>query len=77
GGVRRGGLPFPAGLGGVFFFFVLFFFLCSRGGGPPAPPGSRGPPGRPARPGRAVGGAPASLRRTRWRGFGLPLRSDV
>nr|WP_249534157.1 hypothetical protein [Escherichia coli] len=26
---------------------------------------------------QAAAGAPASLRRTRWRGFGLPLRSDV
>ncbi|MDQ9423316.1 hypothetical protein RF143_21495, partial [Escherichia coli] len=26
---------------------------------------------------QAVAGAPASLRRTRWRGFGLSLRSDA
>ncbi|MBP1521262.1 hypothetical protein IVU49_26270 [Salmonella enterica subsp. enterica serovar Worthington] len=33
--------------------------------------------GRQARLRRAAAGAPASLRRTRWRGFGLPLRSDA
>ena len=33
--------------------------------------------GRQARLRQAAAGAPASLRRTRWRGFGLPLRSDV
>ncbi|MBW6087300.1 hypothetical protein HTY54_27485 [Escherichia coli] len=33
--------------------------------------------GRQARLRQAAAGAPASLRRTRWRGFGLPLRSDA
>ncbi|OKU27958.1 hypothetical protein ACN78_10125 [Escherichia coli] len=33
--------------------------------------------GRRPRPRRAAAGPPASLRRTRWRGFGLPLRSDA
>ncbi|ECB7473261.1 hypothetical protein E1I61_18935 [Salmonella enterica subsp. enterica serovar Infantis] len=35
------------------------------------------PSGRQARLRQAAAGAPASLRRTRWRGFGLPLRSDA
>ncbi|SJE30997.1 putative antirestriction protein [Shigella sonnei] len=33
--------------------------------------------GRQARLRQAAAGAPASLRRTRWRGFGLSLRSDA
>ncbi|HAI4840373.1 TPA: hypothetical protein ACRVD8_004402 [Escherichia coli] len=39
--------------------------------------GSLAASGRQARLRRAAAGAPASLRRTRWRGFGLPLRSDA
>ncbi|TYN47061.1 hypothetical protein FYL78_06125, partial [Salmonella enterica subsp. enterica serovar Typhimurium] len=63
--------------GGGLFFLCFFFFFDSRGGGPPPPPGGRAAPGRRPRPRRAVAGAPASLRRTRWRGFGLSLRSDA
>ncbi|WP_140433835.1 hypothetical protein [Escherichia coli] len=44
--------------------------------GPPAP-GCLAASGRQARLRQAAAGAPASLRRTRWRGFGLPLRSDA
>nr|WP_249543452.1 hypothetical protein [Escherichia coli] len=40
-------------------------------------PGCLAASGRQARLRQAAAGAPASLRRTRWRGFGLPLRSDV
>ncbi|RCY44222.1 hypothetical protein DTL35_21935 [Escherichia coli] len=42
-----------------------------------AAPGCLAASGRQARLRQAAAGAPASLRRTRWRGFGLPLRSDV
>ncbi|MDO1988870.1 hypothetical protein Q2392_25655, partial [Escherichia coli] len=45
--------------------------------GPPPPPGCRAAPGRRPRLRRAAAGPPASLRRTRWRGFGLSLRSDA
>ncbi|WP_425535141.1 hypothetical protein [Escherichia coli] len=44
---------------------------------PPPPPGCLAASGRQARLRQAVAGAPASLRRTRWRGFGLSLRSDA
>ncbi|WP_096268716.1 hypothetical protein [Escherichia coli] len=40
-------------------------------------PGCLAASGRQARLRQAAAGAPASLRRTRWRGFGLPLRSDA
>ena len=43
----------------------------------PSAPGGLAASGRQARLRQAAAGAPASLRRTRWRGFGLPLRSDV
>uniref|UniRef100_UPI003EBD8071 hypothetical protein n=1 Tax=Escherichia coli TaxID=562 RepID=UPI003EBD8071 len=43
----------------------------------PSAPGCLAASGRQARLRRAAAGAPASLRRTRWRGFGLPLRSDA
>ncbi|ENN3304926.1 hypothetical protein AB1G43_004801, partial [Escherichia coli] len=44
---------------------------------PTSAPGCLAASGRQARLRRAAAGAPASLRRTRWRGFGLPLRSDA
>ncbi|EPJ1271688.1 hypothetical protein [Salmonella enterica] len=46
---------------------------------PVAPPasGCLAASGRQARLRQAAAGAPASLRRTRWRGFGLSLRSDA
>ncbi|MCS1990291.1 hypothetical protein MWL14_23185 [Escherichia coli] len=44
---------------------------------PLSAPGCLAASGRQARLRRAAAGAPASLRRTRWRGFGLPLRSDA
>ncbi|HAW3202058.1 TPA: hypothetical protein JLS11_005033 [Escherichia coli] len=43
----------------------------------PSAPGCLTAAGRQARLRQAAAGAPASLRRTRWRGFGLPLRSDA
>ncbi|EJZ0021281.1 hypothetical protein OF080_004430, partial [Escherichia coli] len=43
----------------------------------PSAPGCLAASGRQARLRQAAAGAPASLRRTRWRGFGLPLRSDA
>ncbi|MUM75857.1 hypothetical protein GNZ05_27505 [Escherichia coli] len=43
----------------------------------PSAPGCLAAAGRQARLRQAAAGAPASLRRTRWRGFGLPLRSDA
>ncbi|MCW7026576.1 hypothetical protein NYV43_00555 [Escherichia coli] len=43
----------------------------------PTAPGCLAASGRQARLRQAAAGAPASLRRTRWRGFGLPLRSDA
>ncbi|HAG8309886.1 TPA: hypothetical protein HGR45_22775 [Escherichia coli] len=42
-----------------------------------AGPGCLAASGRQARLRQAAAGAPASLRRTRWRGFGLSLRSDA
>ncbi|MGS2183640.1 hypothetical protein [Escherichia coli] len=45
--------------------------------GAPSAPGCPAASGRQARLRQAVAGAPASLRRTRWRGFGLSLRSDA
>ncbi|MCZ5459815.1 hypothetical protein O5625_24160 [Escherichia coli] len=45
--------------------------------GAPSAPGCLAASGRQARLRQAAAGAPASLRRTRWRGFGLPLRSDA
>ncbi|EFN7854468.1 hypothetical protein EEL04_22310 [Escherichia coli] len=44
--------------------------------GAPSAPGCLAASGRQARLRQAAAGAPASLRRTRWRGFGLSLRSD-
>ncbi|MDO1988809.1 hypothetical protein Q2392_25265, partial [Escherichia coli] len=64
-----------------FFFFLPSLFLhpgvspCRPG--PPSPPASVAPSGRRPRPRGAFAGPPASLRRTRWRGFGLSLRSDA
>ncbi|WP_165380204.1 hypothetical protein [Escherichia coli] len=49
---------------------------CMQGTGVTAP-GCLAASGRQARLRQAAAGAPASLRRTRWRGFGLPLRSDA
>ncbi|EHP6385566.1 hypothetical protein KJH88_004967, partial [Escherichia coli] len=43
----------------------------------PSAPGCLTAAGRQARLRQAAAGAPASLRRTRWRGFGLSLRSDA
>ncbi|EEW7049504.1 hypothetical protein D6X94_003757 [Escherichia coli] len=43
----------------------------------PSAPGCLAASGRQARLRQAAACAPASLRRTRWRGFGLPLRSDA
>ncbi|WP_071999306.1 hypothetical protein [Escherichia coli] len=45
--------------------------------GAPSAPRCPAASGRPAPPRRAVAAPPASLRRTRWRGFGLSLRSDA
>ncbi|HAU8946551.1 TPA: hypothetical protein JEW97_005186 [Escherichia coli] len=50
----------------------LAVFYCA-----PSAPGCLAASGRQARLRQAAAGAPASLRRTRWRGFGLPLRSDA
>ncbi|HCL9219803.1 hypothetical protein U4Z57_16210 [Escherichia coli] len=44
---------------------------------PASAPGCLTASGRQARLRQAAAGAPASLRRTRWRGFGLSLRSDA
>ncbi|MGR4560850.1 hypothetical protein [Escherichia coli] len=44
---------------------------------PTSAPGCPAASGRQARLRQAAAGAPASLRRTRWRGFGLSLRSDA
>ncbi|EMU7208283.1 hypothetical protein AAAB80_002704 [Escherichia coli] len=54
----------------------FLLFLLPEAGTPSAP-GCLAASGRQARLRQAAAGAPASLRRTRWRGFGLPLRSDV
>ncbi|OKU67964.1 hypothetical protein ACN88_03400 [Escherichia coli] len=43
----------------------------------PSAPGCLAASGRQARLRQAAAGAPASLRRTRWRGFGLSLLSDA
>ncbi|WP_165370328.1 hypothetical protein [Escherichia coli] len=51
--------------------------LKCRRAAPASAPGCLAASGRQARLRQAAAGAPASLRRTRWRGFGLPLRSDV
>ncbi|HDX2250451.1 TPA: hypothetical protein RN867_005009, partial [Escherichia coli] len=51
--------------------FWLFFVA------PTSAPGCLAASGRQARLRQAAAGAPASLRRTRWRGFGLSLRSDA
>ncbi|ASN45644.1 hypothetical protein AW070_20410 [Escherichia coli] len=59
------------------FLFCRFCCSDSRGRGHPSAPGCLAASGRQARLRQAAAGAPASLRRTRWRGFGLPLRSDV
>ncbi|QWK31451.1 hypothetical protein KM138_23450 (plasmid) [Escherichia coli] len=44
---------------------------------PTSAPGCLAASGRQARLRQAAACAPASLRRTRWRGFGLSLRSDA
>ncbi|WP_435792819.1 hypothetical protein, partial [Escherichia coli] len=41
--------------------------------GAPSAPGCLAASGRQARLRQAAAGAPASLRRTRWRGFGVPV----
>ncbi|EOP3368387.1 hypothetical protein OYA30_RS26115, partial [Escherichia coli] len=61
----------------AFFCFVVSVVLTLGGRGHPSAPGCLAASGRQARLRQAAAGAPASLRRTRWRGFGLPLRSDV
>ncbi|ENU5402483.1 hypothetical protein ACE3WE_004578, partial [Salmonella enterica] len=61
-------LLFPAAL-------ILTTAVLSRLPGAPSAPGCLAASGRQARLRQAAAGAPASLRRTRWRGFGLPLRS--
>ncbi|WP_249532092.1 hypothetical protein [Escherichia coli] len=45
--------------------------------GAPSAPRCLAASGRQARLRQAAAGPPASLRRTRWRGFGLSLRSDA
>ncbi|MGV6139286.1 hypothetical protein ACVN42_20060 [Escherichia coli] len=63
-------LPFPHAL-------ILTAAVLSCLSGAPSAPGCLASSGRQARLRQAVAGAPASLRRTRWRGFGLSLRSDA
>ncbi|WP_238183035.1 hypothetical protein [Escherichia coli] len=71
---------------GMTLFLLLLFFLCCPDSDycsvvlsacAPSAPGCLAASGRQARLRQAAAGAPASLRRTRWRGFGLPLRSDA
>ncbi|MCW7419132.1 hypothetical protein SFA33_25190 [Escherichia coli] len=69
----------------LFLMLLLFFLCCSDSdyysvvlsAGAPSAPGCLAASGRQARLRQAAAGAPASLRRTRWRGFGLSLRSDA
>ncbi|XJM00197.1 hypothetical protein AB2F17_24660 (plasmid) [Escherichia coli] len=75
-------LLFPAAL--LFFFagrllllWILTTAVLSCLPGAPSAPGCLAASGRQARLRQAAAGAPASLRRTRWRGFGLSLRSDA
>ncbi|EAN0132398.1 hypothetical protein GVX07_003315 [Salmonella enterica] len=63
-------LLFPAAL-------ILTTAVLSCLPGAPSAPGCLVASGRQARLRQAAAGAPASLRRTRWRGFGLSLRSDA
>ncbi|MDC8932208.1 hypothetical protein PR008_25205 [Escherichia coli] len=63
-------LLFPAAL-------ILTTVVLSCLPGAPSAPGCLAASGRQARLRQAAAGAPASLRRTRWRGFGLSLRSDA
>ncbi|WP_181875828.1 hypothetical protein [Escherichia coli] len=63
------------GTGVIFRDAVTVFWLSFIA--PTSAPGCLAASGRQARLRRAAAGAPASLRRTRWRGFGLPLRSDA
>ncbi|ENC1444663.1 hypothetical protein ABKB21_004972 [Escherichia coli] len=63
-------LLFPAAL-------ILTTAVLSCLPGAPSAPGCLAASGRQARLRQAAAGAPASLRRTRWRGFGLSLRSDA
>ncbi|MCI3251160.1 hypothetical protein MP975_24145 [Escherichia coli] len=63
-------LLFPAAL-------ILTTAVLSRLPGAPSAPGCLAASGRQARLRQAAAGAPVSLRRTRWRGFGLSLRSDA
>ncbi|EOU0846614.1 hypothetical protein ACNEVU_005241, partial [Escherichia coli] len=60
-------LLFPAAL-------ILTTAVLSCLPGAPSAPGCLAASGRQARLRQAAAGAPASLRRTRWRGFGLSLR---
>ncbi|WP_096177007.1 hypothetical protein [Escherichia coli] len=62
-------LLFPAAL-------ILTTAVLSCLPGAPSAPGCLAASGRQARLRQAAAGAPAS-RRTRWRGFGLSLRSDA
>ncbi|WP_176477516.1 hypothetical protein [Escherichia coli] len=59
--------------------FLAVFYCAHFGSRLPGgtAPGCLAASGRQARLRQAAAGAPASLRRTRWRGFGLPLRSDA
>ncbi|HFG7811076.1 TPA: hypothetical protein ACIO89_004278 [Salmonella enterica subsp. enterica serovar Java] len=63
-------LPFPHAL--ILTTAVLPCLLVA-----PSAPGCLAASGRQARLRQAAADAPAGLRRTRWRGFGLPLRSDA
>ncbi|TMQ79198.1 hypothetical protein FGG74_25700, partial [Escherichia coli] len=56
-------------------FLPLAVLFCLPGA--PSAPGCLAASGRQPRLRQAAAGAPASLRRTRWRGFGLSLRSDA
>ncbi|MCW7275267.1 hypothetical protein OHC95_24000, partial [Escherichia coli] len=68
----------------LFLMLLLFFLCCSDSdyysvvpAGAPSAPGCLAASGRQARLRQAAAGAPASLRRTRWRGFGCrygPMR---
>ncbi|MCW3812350.1 hypothetical protein OM987_22205, partial [Escherichia coli] len=68
----RGGSVVPLSAALILTTAVLF---CLPGA--PSAPGCLAASSRQARLRQAAAGAPASLRRTRWRGFGLSLRSDA
>ncbi|EBQ2829764.1 hypothetical protein A9823_22390 [Salmonella enterica] len=68
-------LPFDYSLFLPALILTTVVLLCKPGA--PSAPGCLAASGRQARLRQAAAGAPASLRRTRWRGFGLSLRSDA